>query len=137
MEFLWNMHCCLKKQNRCLSIHTLNYHEQIFQAPENNLLCSTILIASYQQRILTNLKLNRGTDMSQPCHYKNWHWFNLAVEFVFFAPNPLPVRHYDTPSCGEHIFLHWYEHYMTPFIAWQKIKEMELWTDYQNVTLYN
>lgn len=66
MEFLRNVHCCLKKQNRCLSIHTLNYHEQIFQASENNL-----LIASYQQRILTNLKLNRGTDMSQPCHYKN------------------------------------------------------------------
>lgn len=92
MEFLWNVHCCLKNQNRCLSIHTLNYHEQIFQASENNLLCSTILIASYQQRILTNLKLNRGTDMSQPCHYKNWHWFNLAVEFVFSLPTPFPPQ---------------------------------------------
>lgn len=71
MEFLRNVHCCLKKTKPMFVIHTLNYHEQIFQASENNLLCSTILIASYQQRILTNLKLNRGTDMSQPCHYKN------------------------------------------------------------------
>lgn len=133
MEFLWNVHCCLIKQNRCLSIHTLNYHEQIFQASENNLLCSTILIASYQQRILTNLKLNRGTDMSQPCHYKNWHWFNLAVEFVFSLPTPFPSGTTIHLLVGTIFFFA----DMTPFIAWQKIKEMELWTDYQNVTLYN
>lgn len=137
MEFLWNVHCCLKNQNRCLSIHTLNYHEQIFQASENNLLCSTILIASYQQRILTNLILNRGTDMSQPCHYKNWHWFNLAVEFVFSLPTPFPSGITIHLLVGTIFFFTWYEHYMTPFIAWQKIKEMELWTDYQIVTLYN